>query len=91
MYIKVTNSTNNQNVQCEVFANELTYPNYLDIDWEKAMWSGVFAFGLSSLGNSIKWAGDSLDVATSFILFYDYALLGIVNSIINVFWRGKKK
>ena len=61
------------------------------IDWEKAAYSGLIAFGLSWFGNAVTWGGDELGKAAQFALSYDYALLGISNSIINVFWRGRKK
>ena len=65
--------------------------NISSIDWEKAAYSGLIAFGLSWFDNTVKWGGDELDKVAQFALSYDYALLGISNSIINVFWRGRKK
>ena len=61
------------------------------LDWEKAVWSGTIAFGLSWFGSALYWGGGELSKATQFVLSYNSALLGIVSSIINVFWRGRKR
>lgn len=57
------------------------------IDLGKAMASAGIAFGLSWLGNIITWTRIELNKAAQFILSYNFALLGISNSIINVYWR----
>ncbi len=61
--------------------------NFNRIDWKKAGASAGIAFALSWLANSIQLSGESLSKPAQFILSYDYALLSIANSILNVYWR----
>ena len=53
--------------------------------------SAGIAFGLSWFGNAVPWGDIQLNKVAQFALSYDYALLGISNSIINVYWRGRQK
>ena len=61
------------------------------IDLAKAGASAGIAFGLSWFGNAVPWVDIQFNKAAQFVLSYDYALLGISNSIINVYWRGRQK
>ena len=61
--------------------------NFNRIDWKKAGASAGIAFALSWLANSIQLSEESLSKPAQFILSYDYALLSIANSILNVYWR----
>ena len=69
--------------------------NISSIDWGKAVASATVSFGLSWFGNTVSWGTanglNNIGSAAQFVLSYNYALLGISNSIINVWWRGKKK
>ena len=60
------------------------------IDMKKAFVSGGIAYALSWFGSSVNWGGGELNILAQFVLSYDYALLGVANSIINVFWGGRK-
>lgn len=64
------------------------------VNWGKVGFSALIAFGLNmfpmiaglGMGNALY-----KDVALQFILSYQGMLLGICNSIVNVFWEGRKK
>ena len=67
--------------------------DFNQVDWKKAGASAGIAFALSWFSNAVSYGVEhsdlQLSIATQFILSYDYALLSICNSIINVFWKGK--
>ena len=65
--------------------------DFNQIDLAKAGSSAGIAFGLSWFGNAVPWGDIQFNKAAQFVLSYDYALLGISNSIINVYWRGRQK
>ena len=68
---------------------------FANVDLEKAGWSAVVAFGLSWFGNVVDYGvGKGLFESTTllkFILSYEYALLGVANSIVNVWWPERRK
>lgn len=41
--------------------------------------------------SAVPWGDIQFNKAAQFALSYDYALLGISNSIINVYWRRRQK
>jgi len=60
-------------------------------NWKKAACCAAIAFGLSWFSNVIFLNGVKLSVAANLALSYNSAILGIANSIINVFWEIEQK
>lgn len=69
--------------------------DFASVNLEKAWWSAVVAYGLSWFGNVVDYGvGKGLFESTTllkFILSYEYALLGVANSIVNIFWPERRK
>ncbi len=69
--------------------------DFASVNLEKAGWSALVAFGLSWFGNVVDYGvGKGLFESTTllkFILSYEYALLGVANSIVNIFWPERRK
>ena len=62
-----------------------------NIDIEKALWSGVLAYGVSifpGIVGEVMSQYKIKDVATYFVVAYNSIYTSIANSIINVYWRG---
>ena len=64
------------------------------IDWSKAIWSGVIAWGINIFPTMVGDIASSLgiyDPAVFFVNAYIAAFTSTASSIVNVFWRGKQK
>ena len=64
------------------------------IDWEKAIWSGIIAWGINIFPTMVGEMATKLkicDAAVFLINAYIAALTSTASSIVNVFWRGKQK
>lgn len=65
------------------------------VNWEKAICCAAVSFGLSWLNGIVEYGTkigfDNFGVAGNIVLSYNYALLSISNSIVNVWWRKKEK
>lgn len=60
------------------------------IDWKKAIWSGVIAFGLNYGPTTIGLAADFLnvkDVAILLVNTYNAIWTGAASSIVNAYWK----
>ena len=65
--------------------------NWNKIDWEKAMWSGVFAWGISIFPSIIGQLLVDFKIQTPFAFLmnaYNSIVAGVGSSIVNVYWRG---
>jgi hypothetical protein len=63
------------------------------IDWSKAIWSGVIAYGINifpTMVGEIASIYKLLDPAIFLVNAYLAAFTSTASSIVNVFWRGKQ-
>ena len=64
------------------------------IDWEKAIWSGIIAWGINIFPTMVGEIASSFDIYDSAVFLvnaYIAALTSTASSIVNVFWRGKQQ
>ena len=63
-----------------------------NIDWEKAAWSGVVAYGLTFFPTAVGQIADYWHISNPYVHLsnaYNSIVAGTASSITNVFWRGK--
>ena len=64
------------------------------IDWEKAIWSGIIAWGINIFPTMVGEIASSFNIYDSAVFLvnaYIAALTSTASSIVNVFWRGKQQ